>query len=441
MSLEQIELGNLIRKKRKSLGLTLTDLAGENISVPTISNIERGVVNNVSEDKIAYLLEKLGLDERTIEQMKQSDTEEREAVEFELSIINNLVETGVLDIAREQILALEKLETLNSHEDLLAELQLAKAHLYRRQKQWDRASRLFRKVIQIAGEAQFDSTLNIEPEAYCYLGQCVYQDREDCEQALRYSESALQAFDEDGEKAYLKGRIYYDKAVYHYHLEAYAPAYECIHEAKEASTKASDIRLLVLAYNLEGTILKKQKMYAKAIPLFKKAIDISTSLYSNQALSSSLYLNLGDNYYHAGKYDEAKYCYDIGAELCQKTKDHRILSLIYCSYGELYFNTEEYDKAAEFADKAAEIAKKHTTALEYLQVLVLKARIESYQDDETVLVTCQEGIKLAEKVKQYEKKKTFHFILAKFYNKINDEERFMHETRNMFHVESLIQGR
>lgn len=439
MFIEHMDLGNLIRKKRKSLGLTLSDLAEEGISVPTISNIERGMVHSVSDEKITYLLEKLGLDEQAILQMKRSDAEEREAFEFELSIVNNLIENRVFDIARRQLSALDKQEIIDHHADLSVKLQLAKAHLYRRQSQWERAARAFRKVIQMAGEMKLDAKTNIEAEAYCYLAQCEFQGTQDYERALSHSNSALEAFDPEGDKPYLEGRIYYDKAIFHYHLEAYALAYGSIRTARKLSEKTNDMRLAIMAYNIEGSILKKQQMYKEAIPLFKKAIDVSAALYPDPGLSAELYTNLGDNYFHAKQYEEATYCYDIARNLCQKTKDQRTLALVYNSFCEVYFATKEYEKAKEYSDKALRLAKKLDTTLDYLQILLIRAKIESQQESPQVEAICREGIDLAGSTKQYEKKKSFHFILAKYYNKIGEREKFMEETRHMFDVELMIQ--
>ncbi|MFD1428389.1 helix-turn-helix domain-containing protein [Kroppenstedtia sanguinis] len=60
MGYEISEIGELIRRFRKLKGLRLEDLADENISPATISNVERGV-SHVRQDKMFYLLEKLGI--------------------------------------------------------------------------------------------------------------------------------------------------------------------------------------------------------------------------------------------------------------------------------------------------------------------------------------------------------------------------------------------
>src|SRR5690554_2865525 len=59
-SIQINEIGELIRKRRREQGLRLEDLADENISPATISNIERGVPY-VHQEKVRYVLSKLRL--------------------------------------------------------------------------------------------------------------------------------------------------------------------------------------------------------------------------------------------------------------------------------------------------------------------------------------------------------------------------------------------
>ena len=54
------EMGEIIRKVRKERGMKLHELADNNISSATISNIERGR-SGVRFDKIEYLFEKLDI--------------------------------------------------------------------------------------------------------------------------------------------------------------------------------------------------------------------------------------------------------------------------------------------------------------------------------------------------------------------------------------------
>ncbi|SEN33746.1 helix-turn-helix domain-containing protein [Lihuaxuella thermophila] len=56
--IDRVTIGHMIRKKRKELRLRLEDVADENVSPSTISNIERGV-QIVAKEKIAYVAQKL----------------------------------------------------------------------------------------------------------------------------------------------------------------------------------------------------------------------------------------------------------------------------------------------------------------------------------------------------------------------------------------------
>ncbi|MFD1425567.1 transcriptional regulator with XRE-family HTH domain [Kroppenstedtia sanguinis] len=54
------EVGEIIGKIRRERGLRLEDLADENISPATISNLERGA-SHVRQEKMSYLLKKLDI--------------------------------------------------------------------------------------------------------------------------------------------------------------------------------------------------------------------------------------------------------------------------------------------------------------------------------------------------------------------------------------------
>ncbi|WP_054951336.1 tetratricopeptide repeat protein [Numidum massiliense] len=438
MSIERIELGNIIRKKRKELGLTLNDLAGDNISVPTISNIERGITHNVSDEKITYLLDQLGLDEQTIAKMKQSGAVEKEHVELELVNIAHLVELKLFDLARERIMALEKQDIIDENAHFSAHLQLTKANLYLYRQHWDRTERILKKVVRLVKECAIDAKTNIEAEAYYLWGQIVFYRDQDTEQALRYSDWALDAFHLGGDKPYLEGRINYNIGVYHYRAEAYAPALKYISKAKKISEQTNDMRTLAMTFYMEGNILKKQEMYQEAIPFFKKAINVSRTLYPNNDLACHLYINMGDNYYCAEQYEEAIRYYKIVRELCHVTKDQQMMAHVYRSYGEVYLATGDYDRAALCADKALDLMKKVPSPFDRFRLLLLCANTALCQKSEKTVDYCQEGIRLADELKQYRMKKEFHFLLAKYYSGVGNNEKHLRELQHLFYVETVL---
>jgi transcriptional regulator with XRE-family HTH domain len=93
------EIGEVIRKVRKERGLRLEDLADENISPATVSNIERGVAH-VSPEKITYLLEKLDLPMNKLPEMLEKEQEELKKIKFKLLTISTLLTIDVGTVER-----------------------------------------------------------------------------------------------------------------------------------------------------------------------------------------------------------------------------------------------------------------------------------------------------------------------------------------------------
>ena len=83
--LEMREIGEVIRKVRKERGMRLEDLADEHIFPATISNIERGVPH-VSKDKVAYVLDKLGLSLDRLPEMMAGTREQKKLEDIRLQL-------------------------------------------------------------------------------------------------------------------------------------------------------------------------------------------------------------------------------------------------------------------------------------------------------------------------------------------------------------------
>ncbi|MEW9033299.1 MAG: helix-turn-helix transcriptional regulator, partial [Planifilum fimeticola] len=109
--LELKEIGDIIRKVRKERGLRLEDLADDQISPATISNIERGVPH-VRPDKVMYLLQKLDIPLDKLPEIMNGEQRELEDLRLRLLIVETLSDIGRHDEALEM---LESLEMEDSH--------------------------------------------------------------------------------------------------------------------------------------------------------------------------------------------------------------------------------------------------------------------------------------------------------------------------------------
>ncbi|QKI81425.1 helix-turn-helix domain-containing protein [Kroppenstedtia eburnea] len=96
------EMGEIIRKVRKEKGLRLQELADNNISPATISNIERGR-SGVKFDKIEYLFEKLDIHMDKLTELLHKDKSETQELENKLFVIETKRDIGMEEEALEEV--------------------------------------------------------------------------------------------------------------------------------------------------------------------------------------------------------------------------------------------------------------------------------------------------------------------------------------------------
>ncbi|MRG28912.1 helix-turn-helix domain-containing protein, partial [Laceyella tengchongensis] len=105
------QIGELLRKRRKELGLRLEDLADDFISPSTISNIERGITY-VNEEKVRYIADKLGVNLEQIHELWAKEKQEEEQMELKLAAVESIVDLMNPDKGLEK---LRKLAVPNNH--------------------------------------------------------------------------------------------------------------------------------------------------------------------------------------------------------------------------------------------------------------------------------------------------------------------------------------
>lgn len=438
MNVDQLELGAIIRKRRKELGLTLSDLATDNLSVPTISNIERGI-SNVNRQKLDYIMERLQLTGDLIENMSSAKVQEQKLLDRKVTIIRSLIELKLYDQARTALQELEQKDSIRERPEYEATVHLLKGTLYRKQESWKRADSALMKAIQRAQESEIDTRTNIVAEAYHVLSFCAFYSDQDYKKAAHYADEALNAFDEDGDRPFLKGRILCDKATYYFHMERYASAYKYVMNAQKICQRTHDLRGLVYTYNLEGMILGQQGLHDESIDAYIRAIRILCIKGPDLDLASIVYLNLGETHQLKDEYEEAHTCYHIALQAGKKTGNKMLLAATHTALGKLYYERGDYDRAREYTTYATEFSQYSRPKSEYLQLLLLRAKIAlKLSIKEEFISTCQEGIALAQQTNLPAREKEFTYILAQYYDNKGDKKKFSQYTEILFKLESIV---
>lgn len=440
MGLDPLTLGSLIRQRRKELGLTLNDLSTDTISIPTISNIERGITGSLTNEKVAYIREQLGLTDKMVEQMMQKTEAANDRFECRLSTIRHLAELKLYDDAQKVVQELESDPQLVEYPLYATTMHLLKGIVLRKQKQWARATEVFEQVLQQIEESDLDPNANLAAEAYYNLSIATFYGEQNFDKAIECADLAIDTYSEGGKHPQLRGRILYHKAVCFFHMEQYGQAYRYTMAARKANKPTADMRTLLLTYNLEGILHKQQQLFDQSLKVFRKAIELSHMYYNDPWLSSVLYHNLGKTYKHDKAYGRALQSLDIAYKLCRQTDDEHQRALLYFSYAQVYYEKGELEQATAYTDRATELAQKVKLTSDYLEILLLKAQIALDNKSDDVQTICEEGIQLAEKSKLFKKQKQFHLILATYYNRTSNRDAFQQETKRIFNVESLIRS-
>lgn len=183
--LNPVELGRWIRQNRKERGLRLEDLADGSFSVATISNIERGIPR-VRPEKIALLLEKLGLGRKEWGERRGSGDKVREDILFTAGIF---LQAGYpVDALKE----LERVRRPDASE--VPRYHLLKGECLQRMGNRSRAERCFQLAIRLSRGDSSEPKGNTEAAGFYGLGE-IRGEEGDWKGALLFTESGLEAYD------------------------------------------------------------------------------------------------------------------------------------------------------------------------------------------------------------------------------------------------------
>jgi tetratricopeptide (TPR) repeat protein len=420
-------LGEIIRKIRKERRLRLEDLADENISPATISNIERGVPH-VSTDKAMYLLKKLEISLDQIPTLMMNEQAELAQIQFKLlgaeSFYSNNKATLALEI-------LDQLDLDDSH-PYAAEMYYQRGKCYQLQSKWKRAERSFYKAIQLS--SQQGSNNNIEAASFCELGLCCYR-QNDLDQALQFVESGLDAFVETGERKFVKYALLINKAVYLERLGRLGEGLNVVMALWENLKDIDQIDFVLTTYWLRSELLRRSRQLNDAIKYAKAGVELARR-NRHYNLLFDLWTVLGSIYMDKEQWQEAEFCFHQLLNL-DGPKEHKFITA-YARLGKLYIILEKWDQAYDKLVSAVTLGEKYNDAPRLDQALqTMGDYYRSKNDPRKAISYYQRCLELAERHGFKKRKHHALFRLAQCWDGI-DEEEFQKVTANMYKVQAEL---
>jgi tetratricopeptide (TPR) repeat protein len=358
--LHPVKLGEMLRKNRKERGLRLEDLADTNISVSTISNIERGLPN-VHMDKMKYLAQKLGL---KLHELLLEEKEDDKKIRLRLLSIENTIK---LVDADEGFLQLEAFgpNEIKNYEPFYYFL---KGKCFAKKQQWAEAESNFLETLRLVPIEPHLEACNLLTASYNELANIAYY-RNQILEALQYVEEGIRTFVPDEERSYLLSILLGNKAIFLERLGRLEEALRVIEEMSENDLSIQHLDCLLSNYRLEALIYRKTKMYIKAIEAVQKGIE-AARINGMVNRSFELWTMLGSIYYADKHYDEAESCFLTALQLQKKIdRPHQLISA-FTWLGLLYIEECKWETAQTYLEQAIQRGLQTDDHLDYLEALI-----------------------------------------------------------------------
>lgn len=425
-------IGGIIRKMRKEKGLRLEDLADENISPATISNLERGVPH-VRKDKLSYLMEKMGISMHELPVLILEEQKQLRDIRFQLSAIESMKRLDQLDQA------LEELGKMNISDDhpCAPTVYWLKGVCFLFKKKYKKAERDLFNAIRLSSQNHVAQTDNIEAYSFSDLSLCCYH-QNDIQTALQYTESGLAAFNQEGNNQIVKYLLLRNKAIYLERLGRVVEALKVVQEVWNELDQIKQIETLLSFYSLRAELLRKSGSFDEAIYYVQEGIELSSLNYHYKS-ALDLWVILGSIYTAQNDWIKAEMCFKISMGIPKEKVKYNQIIRAHIQLGTLYIRQEKWIKAKEILSKAIQESEKLNSTAYLTEAVHVMGLCYYFQNlKEEARPHFQKAIHLSKKYQLKEKENRAWYYLAKCWEGI-DEEEFKQCTVNMFKVQEELQ--
>lgn len=422
------EMGEVIRKVRKDRGLRLEDLADQNISPATVSNIERGVAH-VSPEKITYLLEKLDLPMSQLPEMLTQEQEELKRIKFKLQSIATLRKIGHIDEALER---LEEFDLDESH-PYIVHVYYYKGKCYTSKRKWKQAERALFTGLRILSQNSYND--NMEAAIYLILGLLSYY-QNDLEQAIIYTNNGITSFSDEGENKHIKYLLYRNKGVYLQRLGRVTEGIRLVQDIWGEVRSIEDVITGLAFYWLRAEFSRVSGLYEEAIDYAVEGIELSRR---NQQFDSmcDLWTVLGSVYTAKKEWDLADTSFTMALKLGDSFPKDQRLATVYTRMGVLYMKQKKKEEAYKMLLTAIKYAEEFDDAPRLTTSLIIMGDLcQELNKKEEAIGFYSKALQLAKKHEYKDKELKVWFNLARCYDGKDDKE-FNNCMRNMYNAKKF----
>ncbi len=350
-------VGEAIRNYRKDKKLRLEDLADDNISVSTISNIERGFAH-VKQEKVYYLLKKLGIDFDDLAEIEEKLQKQDVQISLQLTALETWL---VCDEEEKALTELNKLQLTDNHL-LAARATYLKGKCFSQLGEWKKAIQAYYEAIRLDRLQEIED--HLEADCYSELSKCAYQQNE-LKQAIAYVEKGLAVFQE-GDRSDPYFALLRNKAHLLLKQDRQAEALKLVKETWPLLQELQQVELVLGFYQLRVALLIETGLMDEALSCAEEGITLAAQNDQYDALCV-LWCLLGKIHANQFQLALAEVCYRTSQIFEYHVKDKTSLISTYTSYGRLLRELKRYSDAEIMLNKAIVLGEKHHEIIELVR--------------------------------------------------------------------------
>ncbi|WP_028776945.1 helix-turn-helix domain-containing protein [Shimazuella kribbensis] len=366
--IDPIKLGKFLRQKRKELGYRIEDLEDKEISSATISNIERGK-STLKSDKIPYLCQKLNINPPGLHKLINTNQSRKNLIKQRLQGLDAIIEFDT-DYVLQQLeeISLTNLDSLSSYVEFL------KGKVFQYKRSWTNAKNHFIEGIEIVNRNKALRKTNLKTICLTQLGKLYYFNNNP-EQALEYVNEALKEFQPDGEKQESKHIALISKAIY---LDEIGKKQESLGKKQESlqvinilledTSKITNIDVLLNAYELKGSLLRRLQLPQEALHCVLEGLNIAKS-NSMFIRSVELWTELGKIYLDLREIEEAK-CVLETAIRFEPVVPKQFFLVAYTTLGNVYMMDQDWEISKQYFQTVIELITPDTPVTKYIDAYI-----------------------------------------------------------------------
>ncbi|WP_028777488.1 helix-turn-helix transcriptional regulator [Shimazuella kribbensis] len=422
-------IGAVLVEERKKQGKRILDVANElGIGSTTISSMERGLPTVADEKYIDYA-KLLGKAEELFGIEEEMKKRERFLME-ELQHMEDIL-TGNPCMALEEI---ESFPDLQMFQDVSVFATFLRGRIAFELKRWNKANKLLLKALTNLDQCPRLAASNLRSICLNDLGRLAFYDS-DYKTALGYTEQAIDAFEDEGNRKYYKPYLYLNQVIY---LEELGRDEEACHVLEylynNKNQFKANLTVTIQIHEQYSNLLMKSGSPLKALEYAQNGLKIAWENREYRRLFS-IWSIMGDIFVMLGRAEEAKKRYQKALSLSNYVLDSPArIGQTNFEYGKLLLRMDDHTKAEEQLLLAVKYFEKSTENDSYLiESLINLGRLKEKNQTNNSKEIFQMADELLSNSKDMKNTSVDIFIgMCDFYERNGDKQKF-HYYQNLMY--------